>query len=70
MTNNNFTNNSADYLGGAIYWNYYNPIDVISQTYVSNNAGVYGNDFASFAQVLKTITPEDFEQISNGSTRR
>ena len=44
MINNSFTNDSADYLGGAIYWNYYNPIDVINQTYISNNAGVYGND--------------------------
>ena len=70
MTNNNFTNNSADYLGGAVYWNYYNPNYFINETYVSNTAGVYGDNLASFSQVLKTIIPEDYEKMSNGSTRR
>ena len=69
-TENIFTNNSASNLGGAIYWNYYRPANVLDQMYDSNSAGVYGNDFASYAQTLRTITSEEYEQISNGSTRR
>ena len=70
LIDNSFTNNSAASLGGAILWNYYRPTNVLDQTYDSNSAGVYGNDFASFAQTLRTITSEDYEQISGGTTRR
>ena len=63
-------NNSADNIGGAFYWNHFQPVYVEYQTYTSNTAGVYGNDLACYAQVLKSITQEDYEQIYGGSSRR
>ena len=68
--NNSFTNNSAENHGGAVYWNYFLPTNIVNQTYTSNTAGVYGNDLAWYAQVLKSITQEDYEQIYGGSSRR
>ena len=57
---NVFTNNSAVVSGGAIYWNYNQPKNIATQSYSNNFAKKYGNNYACFAQVLKTITESQY----------
>jgi hypothetical protein len=59
-TGNTFTGNAADVSGGAVFWNYIEPKNVSIPTYKNNTAGNYGNDYASFAQNLKTMTETEY----------
>jgi hypothetical protein len=45
-----FVQNTAGIEGGAIKWNFYEPVmDLSTITFSSNKAGVYGNDIAAVA---------------------
>lgn len=55
-----FENNSADIAGGAIYWDYNQPNNITRPVYNNNRALKYGNNYAWFAQVLKTITADQY----------
>ena len=57
---NIFTNNSAFFSGGAVYWNYKEPKNVTTQSYSNNSAKKYGNNYAWFAQSLQTITQSQY----------
>ena len=57
---NIFTNNSALVSGGAIYWNYNEPINFSIQSYNNNSAKKYGNNYAWFAQSLQIITQSQY----------
>jgi hypothetical protein len=57
---NTFTSNAAELSGGAVFWNYNEPKNISVPTYTSNTAGNYGNDYASFAQNLKTMTQTEY----------
>ena len=45
-----FVQNTAGIEGGAIKWNFYEPVmDLSTITFANNRAGVYGNDIAAVA---------------------
>ena len=51
-----FNSNIADDSGGAVYWDYNQPINLTTPSYNGNRATLYGNNYGCFAQVLKSIT--------------
>ena len=57
---NVFINNSALISGGAVYWTFNEPKNVIAQSYSNNSANKYGNNYAWFAQFLQTITQSQY----------
>jgi hypothetical protein len=59
-TGNTFTSNVANVSGGAIFWNFIEPKNISISTYTNNTAGNYGNDYASFAQNLQTMTETEY----------
>eukprot|EP00347_Sterkiella_histriomuscorum_P012942 403366626 len=60
---NIFKDNFAAVQGGAIYWDTVEPIFSLNQsTYNNNNAGLYGNNIACFAQEMIQITQEIYSQ--------
>jgi hypothetical protein len=44
-----FSNNSAANAGGAVKWDDLEPLNIMSNIFSSNKAGLYGNNVASFA---------------------
>lgn len=65
-----FNSNTAQISGGALFWNYIQPLNIDSVTYSSNTAELYGNDYACFAQVLKSITADQYNSAIGSSERR
>jgi len=62
-----FAQNYADVSGGAIFWDFNEPMYMNSSSYYSNTASMYGDNFASFAQKLVPITEEIYNlQVSGG----
>ncbi|TNV88001.1 hypothetical protein FGO68_gene2384 [Halteria grandinella] len=50
-----FEENHSNLEGGAIKWDYYEPIIVRNVTFSKNSANLYGDDIASVAKYLKRI---------------
>ena len=46
-------NNSAELSGGAIYWNYDEPVGLDNLSFINNTATLYGNDKACFSQNME-----------------
>ncbi|TNV87912.1 hypothetical protein FGO68_gene12526 [Halteria grandinella] len=53
-----FINNTAKIEGGAIKWNYFEPV-MIDVIFIGNNANIYGDDIASVARNLVQISEKD-----------
>jgi hypothetical protein len=52
----NFDSNVAQIEGGAIKWDFFEPLDLLStNNFTNNTAQVYGNDIASVAKYLLPI---------------
>jgi hypothetical protein len=47
-----FNQNTVENEGGAIKWNYFEPVFVRNVTFKDNYAKVYGNDIAAVAKFL------------------
>lgn len=60
-----FQNNSADIAGGAIYWDFNQPNNITIPTYINNKALKYGDNYGWFAQVLKTITEDQYDSSNS-----
>ena len=52
---NTFTGNYADDSGGAVNWDELEPEDITTNDFRNNNAGLYGDDIACFAQMLVAV---------------
>lgn len=57
---NTFTNNKAAIEGGAIYWDYIEPLNILTPTFTNNSAGKYGDNIASFPQKLLRISEAEY----------
>ncbi|CDW79966.1 UNKNOWN [Stylonychia lemnae] len=57
----NFTQNFAQKKGGAIHWNYYEPLISKNVFFEKNIAGWYGDSISSYSQNLKIISAEEYE---------
>lgn len=57
LLNSQFTKNLALVEGGAIKWNFYEPLmlEDPSNTFINNSAGVYGNNIASVPKLMICI---------------
>lgn len=66
-SNNTFINNTADVQGGAIYWNYVEPLNIETVNFDDNQAQLYGNDIACFAQEVISISQDEY---NSGLSRR
>eukprot|EP00347_Sterkiella_histriomuscorum_P016469 403353061 len=60
--NSKFTNNFAQKKGGAIHWNYYEPIFGPNVTFKANEAGWYGDSLSSYAQQLMFLTQSEYDK--------
>ncbi|TNV88194.1 hypothetical protein FGO68_gene1286 [Halteria grandinella] len=58
-----FKNNSANIEGGAIKWNFFEPL-MKNITFIENNAKIYGDNIASVARNLVKISQQDVGQSS------
>ena len=54
---NVFINNSALISGGAVYWTFNEPKNVIAQSYSNNSANKYGNNYSCCSYNIPPITP-------------
>ena len=62
-----FNTNNAEDSGGAVYWDYNQPINLTAPSYSGNTATLYGNNYGCFAQLLKSITSSEYNsQTSTG----
>ena len=50
-----FNSNNAEDSGGAVFWEYNQPINLTVPSYNGNTATLYGNNYGCFAQLLKSI---------------
>ncbi|TNV88034.1 hypothetical protein FGO68_gene5294 [Halteria grandinella] len=63
-----FISNTAGGEGGAVKWNFYEPINITSQSiFKSNQASLYGNDIASVPQKLVKLSSSALRQLSDSS---
>ena len=65
INNNLFQDNFAINAGGAINWEEVEPHFDSSNIFLNNYAGHYGNDIASFAQKIISITEEQYYNAIN-----
>lgn len=63
IENTNFTNNFAQVMGGAIHYDYYEPVFGSGVNFVNNKAGWYGDSISSYSQQLKPITLYEYSQM-------
>ena len=63
-----FNSNIADDSGGAVYWDYNQPVNLTAPSYNGNTATLYGNNYGCFSQLLKSITSTVYD--SQTSSRR
>ena len=61
---NTFEDNVALISGGAIYWNYIQPENILQQAYSNNSAKQYGNNYGCFAQELQIISETEYKSIN------
>jgi len=62
-----FADNYADVSGGAIFWDFNEPMYMTSSNYSGNSASIYGDNFASFARKLVPISEDSYNlQVSGG----
>ena len=59
-----FDDNVALVSGGAIYWNYIQPENILQQAYSNNSAKQYGNNYGCFAQELQIISETEYKSIN------
>ena len=64
-SNNIFKENTALISGGAIYWNYIQPENVLQQTYSNNIAMQYGDNYGCFAQELQIISETEYKSTNS-----
>lgn len=57
LSNTSFIDNYADLEGGAIKWNYFEPI-LKNVTFSNNTSGVYGDNIGSVARRLVRVKKE------------
>ena len=63
-----FNINNAEDSGGAVFWNYNQPVNLTAASYSGNTASLYGNDYGCFSQLIKTITSSQYN-LQIGSRR-
>jgi predicted outer membrane repeat protein len=66
LVNTEVTGNTA-MIGGGIKWNYREPIKDSSSSVISNNATLYGTDFAWFAREIKEIGESEYAYYTNNT---
>eukprot|EP00347_Sterkiella_histriomuscorum_P022266 403331092 len=57
-----FLNNTSNYNGGAIKWNYIEP-EMSNLTFINNKARVYGDNISSYAKYLTQLNIDQFKQL-------
>ena len=62
---NLFKENTALVSGGAIYWNYIQPENVLQQAFSNNSAKQYGDNYGCFAQELQIISETEYKSANS-----